>query len=187
MPFRVQAKKHFLTYSQCPLDKLFVFEFLKDLEKDFKYLCVSSELHQDGKSHIHAFIEFYAKRDIKNERHFDIEFDGTTHHPNHKAANKNSSKYTKKDGDFIEEGIEGNHSEWKVALGKRSAEEAFQHILEHHTRDAIIFHGAITNFLDSTFSTETVWEPEFDISSFNPGADLMDWVSNNVMVGKQSI
>lgn len=180
--FRVAAVKHFLTYSQCPLDKLFVFEFIKDLEPNFKYLCVSNEKHQDGNGHVHVYIEFHSKRDIKSESHFNIDFGDQTYHPNHKAGNKNSATYTKKDGDFVEEGIAGSNSEWKAALQKRTASEAFEHILDQHPRDAIIFHSAIKSFLETHYEDNKPWSPEFQITSFSPPAELMEWVMNNVTV-----
>lgn len=183
MPFRVQAVKHFLTYSQCPLDKVFVIEFLKDLEPTASYICVSSEQHQDGNAHIHAYLHFKSKRDIKNETHFDIQFGDVTYHPNHKSANKNSLTYTKKDGDWVEHGdVPGKSSAWIESLGKRTADEAFEHILEHHPRDAFIFSNAIKSFLENRFAPSKQWTPEFQITSFSVPDLLMEWISNNVMV-----
>lgn len=181
--FRVQAVKHFLTYSQCPLDKVFVLEFLKDLEPTATYICVSNEQHQDGNAHVHAFLHFASKRDIKNQRHFDIEWDQVTFHPNHKSGNKNSLEYTKKDGDWVEWGnVPAKSSAWIDALGKRTATEAFDHILEHHPRDAIIFSNSINSFLESRFGNATEWNPEFRITSFRTPQTLSEWISNSVTV-----
>jgi len=67
-----------------------------------KYVIVCHELHKDGTDHLHAMISFDKKRDIRNERYFDID----DFHPNIQGVKSvpKSINYIKKDKDFLEWG-----------------------------------------------------------------------------------
>lgn len=70
--FRKQGNQFFLTYPRCNKDKDDVLVDLLIRTKPNKCV-VAHELHADGSSHIHVGIEFGSRKDIKNERYFDIE------------------------------------------------------------------------------------------------------------------
>ncbi|QDJ95223.1 replication-associated protein [Capybara virus 8_cap1_36] len=113
MPFNFNAKNAFLTYPQCSLSKEEILENLSNIAEVAEYT-IASELHQDGSSHIHAFISFSKKYHSTSERCFDI----LGFHPNIKSGRSqkdlaNIDKYCKKDGDFITNRVE--------KLGKRAA------------------------------------------------------------------
>jgi len=67
-----------------------------------KYVLVCHELHKDGTDHLHALISFDKKRDIRNEKYFDID----NFHPNIQSVKSmpKSINYIKKDKDFVEWG-----------------------------------------------------------------------------------
>lgn len=101
VPFRIQAKNFSITCPQCPLSK-------EDLLKHFKtlspvYVIVCEEKHEDGSPHLHAFIQFGRRKNVKDCKYFD--FGG--YHFNVQAT-KNVQDwidYVKKEGQWIEDGI----------------------------------------------------------------------------------
>lgn len=97
--FRINAKRFFLTYPKCTLSK----EELRDeLEKmhSIDHYIISEEKHEDGTPHLHAYIQFTKKLNIKDANHFNIK----NFHPNTQAVKDKVSciRYVKKDGNYIE-------------------------------------------------------------------------------------
>lgn len=134
MPFRLQSKKLFLTYPQCPIDKEIALDLLKEILTNFgpSYIVVSSELHQDGSPHLHAFVALNKKYDSRQPDCLDLinPADDARYHGNYQGARNagHSKQYVKKDGNFIEWGQEGGG-------GKRSRDEAFEEALSAGTRE----------------------------------------------------
>nr|WPR18792.1 MAG: hypothetical protein [Crogonang virus 111] len=120
--FRIDAKGWFLTYPQCSLHKEEVLATLKMLRPGLKQVLVSSELHSDGHPHLHCYLYYETKWSCRNEKYFDIQ----GFHPNIQAAKslKAVELYIKKDGDFIQEGMDYKHElqarqSHQAVLGKR--------------------------------------------------------------------
>jgi len=100
MPFQLNAKHIFLTYPKCdfPLPDL-----LASLQSfNANYVCVSSEKHEDGSLHRHAFLQFEKPFRTRSEKVFDI----LGYHPNVQAARNPTAtlEYVKKDGEYLESG-----------------------------------------------------------------------------------
>lgn len=69
-----------------------------------RYLCVSSELHEDGTPHLHVCCVFSSRKDVKNQNYFDYK-DGTrTFHPNVQKCKRVHwwDEYIKKGGNYIQ-------------------------------------------------------------------------------------
>lgn len=83
---RVNAKKLLLTYSQCSIDIKSCFSSLSVIlrahNRNIVEYVLSTEKHQDGSSHIHAYIELDNRIDTRNMRLFDISQEGKFYHPN---------------------------------------------------------------------------------------------------------
>lgn len=108
--FRVNAKNFFLTYPQCPLMKGDVYVALVNKFGPIQYACIASEKHEDGSPHIHVFLTFDVRKDVRNPRTFDIE----DYHPNVQAIrNKRAAlNYVMKDGDYVEYGtLDDSHQD----------------------------------------------------------------------------
>jgi len=95
---------------------------LKDKRAGLSQVLVARELHADGEPHLHAYLYYSTRFSCKNERFFDI----GGFHPNIQAAKslKAVQHYVKKDGDFIQEGMDYAHEiaaiqDHKAVLGKR--------------------------------------------------------------------
>ena len=94
--FRIQARYVLLTYAQCgDLDPWAV----HDVITSFPAEClIARETHADGGTHLHAFVDFGRKVDIRNPRRFDVE----GFHPNIQPCGRTPQKmldYAVKDGD----------------------------------------------------------------------------------------
>ena len=83
---RVNPKKLLLRYSQCSIDVKSCLNalsvILKMHNRSIVEYVLSNEKHQDGSSHIHAYIELDNKIDTRNMRLFDINWEGKLYHPN---------------------------------------------------------------------------------------------------------
>lgn len=88
-----------MTYPQCPVPPCALLEFLKDLLGDnLDCCCISQELHQDGNTHLHAFVQLKEKIRLNKDKfayYFDLNFDDPCYHPNTQSARnvKNVVKY----------------------------------------------------------------------------------------------
>lgn len=102
MPFRLQRKDFFLTYSQCNGSPQELLDKFKE-ENHLRYIIVGQEHHQDGNLHLHAFLLFSKLKDIRNERYFD--FNGC--HPNIRLGKTTSIQdtiaYCEKEGFVVVE------------------------------------------------------------------------------------
>lgn len=130
--FRLQAKHLFLTYAQCTLDFDFIYTYLLDLqianEKPEK-VCVAKELHEDGNTHYHCYLGFSKRKEINNERAFDImEF-----HPNVQKVRsiKCCLKYITKDQNYKSNFCVVKPTPSQIAE-QACDEEAFIKIAEEH-------------------------------------------------------
>lgn len=120
--FRLQAKGWFLTYPRCNFTKEDILTFLKAKREGLKQILVARELHADGSPHIHAYLYYESKFNCTNERFFDL---GSCH-PNIQVAKslKAVQAYVKKDGDYIQEGMDYKSElesirDHRAVLGKR--------------------------------------------------------------------
>lgn len=77
MPFRLNARKVFLTYAQAePVTKLALFNWLKGRSVSNRTpvkVLVAQEQHADGGLHFHCFVEFDGPINTRNAREFDYE------------------------------------------------------------------------------------------------------------------
>lgn len=111
--FRIQAKNFSLTYPKCPLEPE---DIKKKLLQDFSpsYILIGREKHQDGDWHLHIWLSFREKKNVKSDRFFDI----FGYHPNTQATKsmKDWDTYCKKGGIWIEHGTSPIKSKKKEDL-----------------------------------------------------------------------
>lgn len=102
MDTRKDLKNIFLTYPQCPVPPCALLDFLKDLLGDnLDCCCISQELHADGNTHLHAFVQLKEKIRLNKDKFsyfFDLNYDDPCYHPNTQAARnvKNVVQYVVK-------------------------------------------------------------------------------------------
>lgn len=81
--FRLNAKHLFLTYPRFTTEKQVLFDYI-DSKYKIKRAIIAEESHEDGAKHLHAYVEFQRKLDLRN---WDV-FDFNGHHCNLGAARK---------------------------------------------------------------------------------------------------
>jgi len=108
MSFRCNAKNFFLTYPQSTnLNHEYLHDHLTAFRGGAKvYSC--REAHEDGGFHHHAIVSLPNKYNCKNERAFDLVYQGTTYHPKIEAVHdlRALNIYIAKDGDTKGEPIQ---------------------------------------------------------------------------------
>jgi hypothetical protein len=102
--FRLCRKKYFLIYSQCCVLKEELLEFVLKKFPVENYL-ISQEFHADGNQHLHVYLSFKKKYNVRNTRVFDyVNSSGKVFHPNIEAVKSSVAtlKYlTKFDKNFV--------------------------------------------------------------------------------------
>lgn len=99
--FRINAQHFALTYSQCgDLSKDEVLAYITE-KRPVDHVVCGLEKHEDGGNHIHVYVRFTKKINVKSERFFDV--DG--YHPNIQAMRDPRKWYnyvTKEDKNYLE-------------------------------------------------------------------------------------
>lgn len=185
--FRLQGTHLSLTYPKCDIDINALLEFLRGItigRAEVVEVIVSSELHQDGSYHRHAYIRFNNRIDLRNNTLFD--YGGR--HPNiQRTTNVPAWKnYIRKDGTFVEwaNDITGSDNiyEWARILGKEEFYERCRKAKVHfgyarNAWDAMESElNAITFFEDPNLDLNIPW-PE-QLAVYN-----MENERTNVIVG----
>ena len=102
--FRVQAKGFLVTYSRCPIPKEILIEWFKNF-KPIEHIAVAEEVHLDGSPHLHIYVKFQQKINLKNERAWDYVYQGKNYHPSIEGMRHPPSayQYVTKHGNYLEE------------------------------------------------------------------------------------
>jgi len=112
--FQIKSKNLFLTYPKCSVPLSGLLARLRELCPSANYYCVSSEKHESGELHRHAYLQFKSDFRTRDKRYFDVD----SYHPNIQGARNTEATlaYVKKDNDFIEHGL------WTPPIKKVSKE-----------------------------------------------------------------
>lgn len=191
--FRINSQQIFLTYPQCPLTPQEVLDSISK-EEELEYYIVAQEQHKDGNKHIHAYLLFKKKLNIKNEKKFDIKLEGKTYHPNMQGVRswKNVIKYVTKDGNYvtnytkevIDKIVNDNmkvgelYTKARELAKEKKVSEALG-VLEHSktVRDLVIHGNAITKNLRSLAVKRKA--PEYELEDFRVD---FQWNRNKTLV-----
>lgn len=168
MSFRIQYKTVGLTYSRCSKTREELRDFLIGLSYKIEEYYIAQETHKEAKDcpyHLHAWISFADKPNIKSEKYFD--FDG--YHPNIGKKKKNwIFNYLKKQDKTPCTNIEDNYVALAIAGKTKQAMEQFAFM---HPKEFIVNYDRVKkhmSILGKRKRTENVYpftgEPiEWDI------------------------
>lgn len=163
MPFRLQCRKAFMTYSRADAieDKQLLFDHLITLNHVVSVI-VAKELHQDGGTHYHCVVAFDRKVDIRDERYFD--FEGV--HPNIQTVRriKDVLAYVTKGGDYVCLGFDVNVGTSIVQMVQEAAdlpsrEQALQNIMARGGDRALKLFNQVDNYLAVIQKPSTLYQP----------------------------
>lgn len=94
--FRIKAKKIGLTYSQCPIDRKTMHDFLVQKFRHHEAVYVAQEEHKDGNKHLHCLIECSAPFETEDPRYADYTDGEKVYHPNMLSDKGNWKHYVLK-------------------------------------------------------------------------------------------
>lgn len=102
--FKISSKGFMLTYPRCEMTKEDALAHAKINWPAYDKILVCKELHEDGAPHLHIYVKFSRQISTRNCRYFDL----NQWHGKYEAAKstKWAVNYVKKDGDYIEEGMD---------------------------------------------------------------------------------
>jgi len=109
--FRINAQTFSVTYPKCDVSKEFMIDKFKKY-RPIDHICVCHEKHKSGDLHLHIYVRFQKKINIKNANCWDIKDPkgiGNTEngyfHPNIQATRSapNWYNYVKEEGNYIED------------------------------------------------------------------------------------
>jgi hypothetical protein len=190
--FRLNTKRVFLTYPQCPLSKETVRDVLLDRSHGTSQILgwiVCEELHQDGNKHLHAMLVFNTPFNCRNAAHYDI--DG--YHPNIGTVRrfKNALTYIRKDSNYIENEYfaretneaSSRQENWLAAVNANSHEEFLLQIRDNFPDKFILYNDKILAYADKYFSPpEEFYTSPYESESFILPDPITDWVTSEVLI-----
>lgn len=165
--YRLCTAQFFLTYPQCDgLTKEIALEAIMiALDGHVKRYLIAEELHRDGGLHLHCYIQTDEKREISDQRFFDIKHANKIYHGRYEGCRspKAVMKYCTKEGDFISDFYKLDP--WRRALSARSIQEAMEIIKEERPREWILNYQRIMAGLQQAFPIRV--NRRFTMSDFN--------------------
>lgn len=178
MTFNFKGKTLFLTYPQCPIDKQTLLDYLVQLvqDRDVKYATVGHELHEDGNSHLHAFLWLSKELHTRDTNFFDVD----DHHPNIQTARNKADviKYCQKHGDFVEHGDKPGKRKWDEVLAATSRKDAESLIRDIAPRDWVLGYDRVQKYLDATYPTAKArYTSEYDFDSASIPSGIRSWIA----------
>lgn len=156
--FRINALGFYLTYPKCSLTPEEALNGLREIclkkKRTIKEYLISTEKHQDGTDHIHAWIKVNKSLHVRSPTLFDL----ASHHGNYQGAKSSSrvKKYCAKDGNYIADPPyipPVKATPWKSAMDlakEGQVQEAWDHLAnggERSCRDLILHSTAIMTSL----------------------------------------
>lgn len=185
--FRVQTRYVLLTYSQCgDLDPWVV----HDLIVGYPAECIiGREDHADGGTHLHAFVDFGRRVNIRDPRRFDVE----GFHPNIQPCGRTPQKmldYAIKDGDVVAGGldptidtaIQGPSDVWSRIANAPTVDEFWDLARELAPRALLCNHQSLRAYAEWHYRPEAVAYQHPDTLQLStagvPGLD--EWVRDNL-------
>lgn len=183
--FRINAKHFSLTYPKCPLSKENVLSQLQLLfQNGFIRYCLAQEKHQDGSLHLHGYLEFVTKKNIKNPRAFDVVENGTTYHPNVQACKDRANwfAYLQKEDSSPLTNIspEDLVDIWTAVVAEKDPDVALNLIAKKEPKRLINNWNNINNYLEAKrrkLNEPKAYSPSFTLQSFIVPPLVQRWVS----------
>ena len=151
--FRVQSRYVLITYAQCgELDPWAVHDSITSYPAE---CLIGRENHADGGIHLHAFVDFGRRINLRDARRFDV--DGR--HPNIQPCGRTPQKmldYAIKDGDVVAGGlstrigteIQGTDNVWSRIADAASVEEFWDLVRELAPRALLCNHQSLRAYAE---------------------------------------
>ena len=186
--FRLQTRYVLLTYSQCgDLDPQLVCSHLAEIPAE---CLIGRENHADGGIHLHAFVDFGRRLNIRDQRLFDV--DGR--HPNITPCGRTPQKmldYAIKDGDVVAGGLDpiiggedvpGDGTVWHQIANAETVDRFWELVRELAPRALLCNHQSLRAYAEWHYrpaAVEYSHPPELRVVSDHV-PELEYWVRDNL-------
>lgn len=176
--FRMQYKEIGLTYSRCPIPRDEIIRLLQE-KFEFTDYYVAQETHKEEKecsTHLHVWLEAANKPNIRNQNFFDVEYLGSTYHPNIGKKKRNwIHNYLKKQ----DKEPYTNIPEGYIALAQAGmVDEAISKFAFDHPKEFIIHHERVIK----TCSILGKRKREHKVFEFTGDKIEWDWDQKSLLV-----
>lgn len=182
MSFNFQARYALLTYAQCgDLDPFAVVDRLTELGAE---CIVAREMHADGGTHLHSFVDFGRKFRTKRSNTFDV----GGYHPNISPSHGTPEKgfdYTIKDGDIVAGGLERpcrtsvptSRDVWAEIILAESRDDFFQRVTTLAPRSMCTSFTQLWKYADWKYRVdpEPYQHDETLTFNFDRAPELCEW------------
>lgn len=192
-PFRINSKKVFLTYPKCDIPKDQCLLLLKEnvYYHDFVKYCIAQEPHQDGYPHLHVYLQYDRKLNIKSCRSFDMVYQDKTYHGKYEGCRSPKEclqyivKHDKQPLTNIEDLDEVDQDAWQEFYDEPDPDKAFQSIADKG-KELVKLDVQIQRVLkrkrDAISDVEYI--PRYSSTMFNENLYISLWFDDNVGITK---
>lgn len=186
MPFCVQGRYFFLTYSQTRFNEHdTIITHLRSIPgQPYRFCLVGRERHGDGGTHFHVFVDWGKRRKFTSESRFDID----NHHPNIQSARDPAAalQYCEKDNDTVHDGDRpdlsapervGRNELWRAILDESTSSSDFM----SRVRDADPYtfatrYQALDTMARAVYPTVSAYESPYDAEDFVLPEGIQSWL-----------
>lgn len=185
MAFRFQATNVFLTYSQCPISKEQLLLYIRSIIQIKEY-CIAEEQHQDGRPHLHVFLQLTTRLNTTRPRYFDVTHEGIVYHPNTQAVKsiKNVSEYITKDDNYIFSDKFKNLQQpqtWSDMVQAENGPQFMQLMKQHYPKEYILQHQHLEYYAQKHFNHDIkLYEPVTPPTPFVTTAAMDNWIATEM-------
>ena len=191
--FRINSKKVAITYPQCSISKEQCLLLLKDnaYYHDFIKYCIAQERHEDGGYHLHVYLQYDRKLNIKSPKCFDMVNGEETIHGNYQSCRyaKNWLEYIVKDDKHpltnIEDLDDVDQDAWQLFYDEPDPDKAMEAIADKG-KELVKLDVQIQRVLkrkrDAISDVEYI--PRYSPNMFNENLYISLWFDDNVGITK---
>lgn len=99
--FRLQGKQFALTYPRCEVERAVFDECFRKQHGPFAEYGSARESHADGGHHMHVFVSYQQRKDLRSARALDVAIDGVVYHGKYEKCRDRADwlRYISKEGD----------------------------------------------------------------------------------------
>jgi len=185
--FSKKGRHFFLTYSQCPVSREDLINFLEGV-LDIEGYTIAQEKHKDGNFHLHVYVKLVKRKNIQNPRLLDYVVEDKSYHPNIQVCRNDTAviKYVQKDTEFISTIKKGLYTRLIEKAKENKLQEAMDLLVDEKPAEFVRYGKYIKENLQ-TLVEEVSEEEKFE---FYQPPDIQFWDPTRAslwLVGKTGV
>lgn len=186
--FRFNAKSAFITYPRCSILKPLALQLLQATKHgEFSRYCIAQEHHEDGGLHLHVFLLWPRKKNIKDPLAFDLSVDGATYHPNIQPVRnqKETLAYlTKEDKEPLTNCDPADFAGdfWAALVHETDPQKAWDMLATSEPKNLVLRFTSVNSFIEhkrSKFEAPPAYAPRFLADTFLVPPLVQEWYAQS--------